>query len=440
MSAWAQSAQGTFNLNRFDPAEKGSEWFTADSLDLRGHVRPAVGVLLDYGYKPLVIYNDDLTTRSALVRHQLMLHAGLSMVFWDRWRVGIDLPIALFQEGQPGLVLGTQYVPPTRAAIGDIRVGTDVRVLGRYGGPVQLALGALLWLPTGQPALYTGDGTVRVMPRATVAGDISWFAYSASFGFHFRPKVQSFAVAPIGSELVLRIAVGVHLANRRIMIGPEFAASTGTANPSGLFSARTATNIEALLGIHWRFLSDWRLAAAVGPGLSRGLGTPEIRAILGFEYVPQLREKENIIVTEEGTEHERSSSAQVSPDDRDNDGIANGIDACPDSEGMATTNPATNGCPDSDGDGIFDNGDSCPFVAGIAQPGKRNGCPPDKDLDGLIDTVDACPDEPGPNSSDRRIAGCPDRDADGIIDRLDRCPNVPGIRWSDPSRDGCPAK
>jgi OOP family OmpA-OmpF porin len=439
VSAWAQSAKGSFNLNRFDPSERGSEWFLNDSLDLRGHLRPAVGAVFDYGYKPLVIYNDNLTTRSALVEHQLMLNLGVNMVLWERWRIGFNLPIALFQHGEPGLVLGVQYVPPNQAALGDVRFGTDVRLFGVYGGPVQVAIGALLWLPTGRPDLYTGDGTVRLMPRASIAGDIAWFSYSASFGFHFRPKVQSFAVAPVGSELVLKVAFGAHLAQKTIMVGPEISASTVTSNPSGLFSARTATNIEALLGVHWRFVRDFRVGAGVGPGLSRGLGTPEVRALLGIEYVPQPIDK-SVIVTEEGEVRERASSVQASPDDRDNDGVANLIDACPDVEGLVTKNPATNGCPDSDGDGFYDNLDYCPFVVGVAQPGKRNGCPLDRDLDGQIDAVDMCPDEPGPESSDRRINGCPDRDGDGIIDRLDRCPAQPGIRWSDPTRDGCPEK
>ena len=41
----ASYAQGQgFALNRFDPAERGSDWFVLDSLDLRGHLRPAVGL------------------------------------------------------------------------------------------------------------------------------------------------------------------------------------------------------------------------------------------------------------------------------------------------------------------------------------------------------------------------------------------------------------
>jgi hypothetical protein len=50
-SAFAQSQAEGFSLDRFDPSERGSEWFTGDSLDMRGHGRFAAGLVLDYAQK-----------------------------------------------------------------------------------------------------------------------------------------------------------------------------------------------------------------------------------------------------------------------------------------------------------------------------------------------------------------------------------------------------
>ena len=66
-SANAQNAG--FAVNRFEPSERGSHWFVMESLDFRGNVRPAVGVVGDYQYKPLVIYNTDGSERAAVVKH-----------------------------------------------------------------------------------------------------------------------------------------------------------------------------------------------------------------------------------------------------------------------------------------------------------------------------------------------------------------------------------
>lgn len=110
------------------------------------------------------------------------------------------------------------------------------------------------------------------------------------------------------------------------------------------------------------------------------------------------------------------------PADRDKDGIADAVDNCPDTPGLASTN----GCPDSDRDGIIDSKDKCPNASGLPANG---GCP-DRDKDGIIDSEDKCPDTAGPSSN----AGCPDRDQDGISDADDKCPDTPGLV----ANNGCP--
>lgn len=112
--------------------------------------------------------------------------------------------------------------------------------------------------------------------------------------------------------------------------------------------------------------------------------------------------------------------------DRDNDGIVDSLDRCPDVAGIA----ALNGCPDRDGDGIADIDDKCPDVAGLA---KYQGCPiPDSDQDGINDEEDKCPNVPGV----ARYQGCPvpDTDGDGVNDEEDKCPKEVGPA----SNFGCP--
>lgn len=114
--------------------------------------------------------------------------------------------------------------------------------------------------------------------------------------------------------------------------------------------------------------------------------------------------------------------------DKDQDGIKNSRDKCPEVAG-----PIENkGCPwpDFDGDGTPDKDDQCKDVAG---PIENNGCPfPDTDGDGVIDKEDACPTVAGPAENN----GCPwpDTDGDGILDKDDACPTVPGM----PEYNGCP--
>lgn len=112
--------------------------------------------------------------------------------------------------------------------------------------------------------------------------------------------------------------------------------------------------------------------------------------------------------------------------DRDNDGVADADDKCPDVAGLANLM----GCPDKDADGIADADDKCPDQAGAA---KYGGCPvPDTDGDGINDEMDKCPTEKGL----ARYQGCPvpDTDKDGVNDEDDKCPSRPGTA----ANQGCP--
>ncbi len=113
-------------------------------------------------------------------------------------------------------------------------------------------------------------------------------------------------------------------------------------------------------------------------------------------------------------------------EDRDQDGVLNEVDKCPDIPGLVYLR----GCPDSDSDGIIDQDDLCPTILGLA---KFGGCP-DSDNDGIPDPNDKCPNEAGPIPN----GGCPnvdkDSDGDGILDKVDECKNQPGL----PKFNGCP--
>jgi OmpA-OmpF porin, OOP family len=447
----AQTQQG-FAVDRFNPSERGSEWFAVDSLDLRGDVRPAVGLGFDWAYRPLVIYNANGSEQAALLEDQVILHPGASLVLWDRLRLGMDIPIAIVNSGTGGTVDGVTYTPSGSASVGDVRLAGDVRLFGKFDDPFTLAGGVAVYLPSGSRAALTGDGTVRAEPRLLAAGRIgSYFVYAASAGVDIRPLGGTFAGSGLGSELVFGAAAGVKGARDRLVVGPELYGSTVVGTSEGAF-ARANTPLEVLLGAHYLVATDWRIGAGVGPGITQGLGAPEVRTVATIEWAPAMAaprpdsdhdgvwDGEDACPTTPGiaTGDPRTNGC---PPDRDADGIPDGEDACPTSAGVRTGDPKTNGCaPDSDRDGVSDAEDACPTIAGVRTDNpKTNGCPPDRDADGIPDGEDACPMVPGVKTGDPKTNGCPpDRDADGITDAEDACPDLAGPRDSDPKKNGCP--
>ena len=148
--------------------------------------------------------------------------------------------------------------------------------------------------------------------------------------------------------------------------------------------------------------------------------TDNIGLNLQTAYHPTMKSES----TENYFQHALGITIKFGKQDRDNDGVADKDDKCPDVAGK----PELNGCPDADGDGITDAEDSCPDVFGLKE---FNGCP-DTDNDGIADKDDKCPQQAGPKENN----GCPwpDRDGDGVLDKDDECPDVKGTV----ANNGCP--
>ncbi len=329
------------------------------------------------------------------------------------------------------MIEGQRYsVEDGAMGIGDPRLAADVRVLGTYGAPFTLAAGLTLHAPVGSRDDFASDGKLRLTPRVQAAGRVGIFVYAGSAAFNLRTQNENIGSVPFGSEVQLGGSAGVLLLDERLLLGPEIWASTVVSDDLDGFLERESTPFEAIVGAHYEVTPDWRAGLGIGPGLSRGLGTPQARVLASIEWAPDV-----------------APAAPAPPPDTDGDGVLDTTDACPDQAGPTSTDPASNGCPpppDSDGDGTVDEVDACPTERGPASSDPaRNGCPVpvDSDDDGIPDEGDACPNDAGPESSEPTKRGCPvppDADGDGFPDAEDACPQEPGVKSADPARDGCP--
>jgi OOP family OmpA-OmpF porin len=358
------------------------------------------------------------------VRDQAYFHLAGAFTFLGAVTLSVDLPFAA-QGGTSVSAGGYSFQAPPAIALGDLRLGGRARVFGGDGDAFQLAVSALVWVPTGSPRAYTSDGTVRSLPEVVAGGRTDRIVWSASAGPELR-FAKSFVNVRPGPAFRWGVGVGVLLGDTRsLQIGPEI---TGSVAPGDV--QRRNVQVEGLLGARQWLRGGFELGLGAGTSFAPGVGAPAFRAIAMFSYAPDL---------------------WPSKKDRDGDGILDPEDACPDVGGVADSDPARNGCPlkpaaDRDGDQIADPEDACPDKPGSADiiPA-RHGCPEvklaDRDGDQIADDEDACPDAPGPSNPDRKRHGCapkPDRDGDGVPDDEDACPDKPGDPSKDPKRNGCP--
>ncbi|MBN1612552.1 MAG: OmpA family protein [Polyangiaceae bacterium] len=429
------AAQEGFALNRFDPAEQAGVFFRGDSLDIAGDRRWAAGLVADWGHKVLVAYDEDGHSELAtVIGDQLFFHLGGSLILVDRLRVGLNIPLLAYQNATHFDATGIDLTPSEDFSLGDIRLGADVRLLGETEQPLRLAAGLRVYLPSGNRDAFASDGSTRLAPSVSAAGDLAQFVYAASTGFMIRTEGRDFVREHVGSEMFLSLAGGVRLLDTKLVVGPELFVTTDIADGKRGFLRRKTTPVELILGCHYDVAKDVRLGFGFGPGLTEGLGEPATRWLASLQWAPGAEPKEE------------------PPLDRDGDGIPDVDDRCPDEPGVVQSDPALNGCPlppmppDTDADGITDDLDACPTLAGPEnrEDPAKNGCPPppDQDGDGIADAEDACPTEPGvAKPDDPAKNGCPepaDTDGDGITDDQDACPKDSGLANEDPAKNGCP--
>jgi OmpA-OmpF porin, OOP family len=428
-----------FALNRLRPAEAGSDWFANESLDLRGAARPALSLLADVSYRPLVLLGADGEEVVALIDGQFFYHVNASLVLGRSVRLSASLPLLVYSQGGQGVLaeLGERRDVPVSssdgAGLGDARFAADLRLVGVYGGPITMAIGARAYAATGSEDEFTSDGRARFEGRWMWAGQPGAFSYATYVGILFHGEQDDFAGIPFGTDVTFGMALGLDLAGGRIHLGPEVYGETVVSDGGHGFLKAASTPIEGIFGAKLRLAPTVRLGAAVGRGLTAGVGASDFRFVAALDWSPQPEEED------------AGREAPLPDRDLDGDGVNDSRDACPADPGPARPlDRALNGCPDAgdrDGDGILDDVDACPDRAGVpsGDPASHGCPPPDRDRDHVPDTIDACPDTPGVQTSDALRSGCPaDSDGDGIDDARDACPDDEGDPSRDPGRHGCP--
>jgi hypothetical protein len=291
-SAQAQAQPQGFAVERFYPAAPGGGWLVMDDLDIHGRLGGAIGVTLGYASHPLRI--TDGVNRIAVVANQAYADIGAAVTY-QRWRFYLNLDTLLVISGESGTVGAYSFTGPSvnigqsPDLIGDVRMGTDVRLAGRPGGRFRFGASAQLMIPNGNRAEYDTDDTFRGMIRALVAGDAPYFRYAAHVGVHIRPLDDS----PVpgssqGSELIFGAAAGAKLpigrsARWAAVVGPEVYGATAFRS----FFGTNGTALEGLLSGRLEGtrsdIGQMRVKLGVGAGLNPHFGAPEWRIVVGIE-------------------------------------------------------------------------------------------------------------------------------------------------------------
>ncbi|HEY5282907.1 MAG TPA: porin, partial [Polyangia bacterium] len=347
-------AQDHLVLDRFQPAPAGDRFFGVEGADPGGHLLPRLMLLGDYAYRPLTVYQGSSDTKVGdVVSNRLLLHLAAGISLWDRLVVSVNVPLLLLTKGSDLSVGGQPFSPPSGMAVGSLRAGARVRLVGENRSIAALSLSGYVFIPTSQASkdkLASEDlhGTTALV----LAGEDDIMAYAITAGVDLRKQGTFANTTTVGSQMTFGGAFGLLLADGMVQVGPEIYGTT-VMTGSDSFSKAT-TNLEGILGARIR-LGDMVLGLGAGPGITKGIGTPALRGVLSLAYAPLPPKPE--LPPPPPPPHKKAP-----PSDRDKDGIYDKDDACPDEPGVKDPDPTKNGCPppppDRDGDGILDRDDA----------------------------------------------------------------------------------
>lgn len=464
----ATLTDGGMDLHLYRPAVDTRGYFSVNGTEVMPHKKFSFGLILDAGFGILRYHgfdNDpnqaaDQASRQSRIAKQgftgtFMFNFGLA----DRLVLGIQLPITFFRgdavqvpdRGGSCLAGSTTCLYNLGAnglrsqGIGDLTIHAKARLLNLGEFPIGIAVTLRAQFPTAKTSQFAGEPGVALWPTAVFEFQpIEKIRFAFEGGYRWNSKQgatflwdgRSNPSNPLGTAID---PVDDPSAGRRFtyndLITFGFGSSFQIARTLDLLLELYGTQIaqeigtkgtlsmEALGGFKYFVTNQSFLYIAAGAGIPKtGFQAANVRATLGFMYEPAVG-------------------------DRDNDGILDDDDGCPDDPEDKDGFEDDDGCPDldNDGDGILDVDDACPLVKEDYDGDRdEDGCPEgtagDRDGDGIPDSVDNCPDNPEDFDGFQDEDGCPDldNDGDGIVDGEDLCPNDPEDFDGFEDEDGCP--
>lgn len=423
------SAQVTseVSVQRFDVAPGTRNFITTRTARTDGRMAWSAGLMANYGYKPFSVKTcsslpcDEATvvTDVLVVENMVTADAYGSLTIIPQLQVGLRVPVT-WVKGQGIDDNGRALRDGINAVgLGDIYLEVKGRFYGEASSPLTVGGYAYFGAPTGSATAkgkYIGNESISAGGSVIADLVLGDFTAGANLGAVYRGEAQIGPGTSVGPELRWSAGVGYQVGPLVRVIGDAFG-SMGFDFGRDLGSHA----IEVDGGAQLRPIgSPFTITAGGGAGVLQGVGVPTARAFLGILYSADKR-------------------------DRDGDGLADDLDACPEEAEDLDGFEDSDGCADTDNDqdSIPDELDKCDDKAEDMDSFEdADGCPEvDNDKDGVPDPQDMCPNEPETVNGFDDTDGCPDQkdtDKDGVPDDLDKCIGEAEDTDGFQDTDGCP--
>ncbi len=328
--------------------------FALISLSIPGAASAQPAAQLD-AFRPAVDSRGYLSLNGSSVLGHEEMSFGLGSLEWGRHlSSSIDNVVSATLVAAVGLRLGPVPLELGASMPFVIASGvTDTQSLGDAG--VHLKLHAAPHLAAiASVYVPTGPGAHGATPQLLAVADtaLGRWRFAGTAGVRLAAGMDGMATTtdvPLG----IAAAWGV-LPERFELVGEVF----GAVRPS----ERGFHQLEALAGVKLYLAKNSYLSLGAGRGMVAEDGSPDLRAVIGIVFEPKAGARSTTYVPEPDWAPPRAPRVATSDfPDRDNDGIRDDLDKCPDDPENYNGYQDEDGCPDEPGDNAFvvDRDDGC---------------------------------------------------------------------------------
>lgn len=331
-SAHAEDMTPNLDTQLFRPSPFAQDLFSAPRRSERGADHWSVGLMLQQQSGLLSIRRpaesngllpiEDSQELIPLIEDDVGMNLLLSYAILESFSLGVDLPVILSRSG----AYSDDLPILTGSSLGDLRILSRVQFGGRSGDGLSMGMNLGGLAPTHNGAFRGRSGFGLITDLFAELRARRW-GVSVRAGALWATETERFLDAEQQHQAQAEVGVWHNTIPGALELIAEL---HGTTELNDAFLKGTATPMELRAGARWR--SPWGLivGAALGTGLTRGVGAPDYRALLSLTY-------ESWYVL---------SSAQL-------DG-ANGRDLCPTEEEDKDGYRDDDGCPDPDVERMLD--------------------------------------------------------------------------------------
>ena len=377
MLAGAARAGG---INHFEAAPGPHNYVVTNHPAVLPHLTPSAWLLLSYAHDPLVFRDAEGNEVRKIIEHQINAELAAALGLFDRFELGVVAP-ALFVNGA-----GFDNNGINELTSGDLRVTAKALLTPRNDGLVASLRVQSDLIPVAQLSrkvgALAGDKIPNVTPALSLGFNSTHFRMGLDVGMLIRQPSVIDALT-VGSQFIYGAGAEITILPQTLLFTTDIG---GRVSPTFLGSSQDEYPLEVNAALKF-FTGPIVMMFGAGTGLIPDYGTPDVRAFAAIGFYRR-------------------------DDDKDNDGIKDVDDKCPNDPEDKDQFEDEDGCPDpdNDNDGILDIDDQCPEVAeDIDRWQDQDGCPEDdNDGDGILDGEDECPNDAEVKNGFEDEDGCPD--------------------------------